>query len=154
MGTFIIHLLSGFITTVCFGMLYDVPKKLLGPAGLAGAAGYIVYFMLLNYFKMTSFFSMTVASFTIGFLGHIFARKLRTPVILFTMPGIIPLVPGATAYNMMRLFIEGNTNSGIGYGTETLLVAGALALGLAMNSALFQILTSRNLFKRGRRFLP
>ncbi|WP_018659983.1 threonine/serine exporter family protein [Allofustis seminis] len=154
MLNFFLQLFSGFITAVGFSILYNVPANLLLYTGIVGGVGFITHYSLATYGHVNSFVSMTVASFLIGMLSQLFARKLRTPVIIFTIPGIIPLVPGAAAYNMMRLFIEGHANTGISYATETLLIGGALALGLALNSAFFQLITTRDFLKKGRRFFP
>lgn len=152
MTELLIQFISSYIVSTAFSILYSVPKKLLPYTGLVGATGYIISYLLLNYLDWTNFIATTIASFIIGLMSQLFAQKLKTPVIIFTMPGIIPLVPGGAAYNMMRAFIEGNADLGISFGTETLLAGGALALGLALNSAIFQLFTNRNILGRNSRF--
>ena len=100
------------------------------------------------------FIATITASFMIAFASQIFARRLKTPVIVFTLPGLIPLVPGGAAYNMMRAFVEGNTELGFQFATTTFLTAGALALGLSINGAFFQLFSSRSLFNRGDQYVP
>jgi len=50
------------------------------------------------------------ASILIGIMGEIFAKKLKNPSTIFTIPGIIPLVLGITAYKTIKALIEGNLN--------------------------------------------
>lgn len=152
MTEFLLQLIAGFITSSAFSILYSVPKKLVPFTGIVGATGYIISFSLLNYLELGNFLSITIASFFIGVLSQLFAQNLKAPIIIFSMPGIIPLVPGGSAYRMMRSFIEGNADLGISFATETLLAAGALALGLALNSAIFQLLTNKNILGRRRPF--
>ena len=151
---FVIHFGSSFITALGFSILYNIPRKTIIPAGITGAIGWTIYFFLTVYFSIEEFLATIIASFFIAFASQIFARKFRTPVIIFTLPGLIPLVPGGLAYNMMRAFVEGNTNLGFEYATDTFLTAGALALGLSINGALFQLFSSRDLFKRGTKYVP
>ncbi|MDN6161779.1 MAG: threonine/serine exporter family protein [Atopostipes sp.] len=151
---FIIHFSSSFITAFGFTILYNIPKKAIVPASITGAIGWTSYFFLTNYLTVIDFISTIIASFFIAFASQIFARKLKTPVIIFTLPGLIPLVPGGSAYNMMRAFVEGNTNLGFQFATNTFLTAGALALGLSINGAFFQLISSQDIFKRGKKYVP
>lgn len=151
---FIIHFGSSFITAFGFTILYNIPKKAIIPASLTGAIGWTSYFFLTNYLNLVDFISTIIASFFIAFASQIFARKLKTPVIIFTLPGLIPLVPGGMAFNMMRAFFEGNSDLGFQFATNTFLTAGALALGLSINGAFFQLISSQNIFKRGKKYVP
>lgn len=150
----LIHFNSSFITAFGFTILYNIPKKAIIPASLTGAIGWTTYFFLTNYLTVLDFISTIIASFFIAFVSQIFARKLKMPVIIFTLPGLIPLVPGGMAYNMMRAFFEGNSDLGFQFATNTFLTAGALALGLSINGVVFQLLSSQNIYKRGKKYVP
>ena len=151
---FLFQFTSSFITALGFSILYNIPRKTIVPAGITGAIGWTTFFFLTNYFGFQDFLATIIASFFIAFASQIFARNYKTPVIIFTLPGLIPLVPGGAAYNMMRAFIEGNSMQGFQYATDTFLTAGALALGLSINGALFQLFSKRDLFKRGTKYVP
>lgn len=151
---FIVHFTASFLTAMGFAVLYNIPRKTMIPAGITGAIGWTSYFFLVNYLGVVDFLATVTASFFIAFASQIFARNFRTPVIIFTLPGLIPLVPGGAAYNMMRAFVEGNMNLGLEYGINTFLTAGALALGLSINGVVFQLFTSRSIFKRGSHYVP
>ncbi|WP_028274647.1 threonine/serine exporter family protein [Atopococcus tabaci] len=151
---FLIQFLSGLIVSLGFGIIYDIPKNNLFYSGLTGAVGWMISFVMIHVFDIHLFISTIAASFFIALFGQIFSRRLKTPVTLFIMPGLIPLVPGGVAFNMMRSFVGGDNASGAQYAIDTFLVAGALALGLALNSAVFQLFSTRNLFRRGRRYIP
>lgn len=150
----LIHFGSSFLTALGFAVLYNIPRKTIVPSGITGAVGWTIYFYLTEYLNLVDFLATIIASFFIAFTAQIFARRVRTPVIIFILPGIIPLVPGGTAYNAMRAFVEGHSELGFQYTTNTFLTAGAIALGLSINGALFQLLSSRDLFRRGRKYVP
>lgn len=61
------------------------------------------------------------------------------PVIIFSVGGIIPLVPGGLAYDAMRRFVENDNNLGIQYGVQALLLSGAIAAGLVLSEVLGQM---------------
>lgn len=151
---FIRHFGASFITAIGFAVLYNIPKRTIIPAGFTGGLGWTVYFFLTTYLSTQGFLATIIASFCIAFASQIFARRLRAPVIVFTLPGLIPLVPGGMAYNMMRAFVEGDTLLGFQFATNTFLTAGALALGLSINGAFFQLISSRNIFNRGSKYVP
>ena len=151
---FIQHFGSSFMTALGFAILYNIPRRTIAPAGLTGAIGWTIYFFLTTYLNVQSVFPTSMASFFIAFASQIFARRLKSPVIVFTLPGLIPLVPGGMAYNMMRAFVEGEMILGFQFATNTFLTAGALALGLSINGAFFQLISSRNIFNRGNKYVP
>lgn len=151
---FIQHFGSSFITALGFAILYNIPRRTIAPAGLTGAIGWTIYFFLTTYLSVQNVLATSMASFFIAFASQIFARRLKSPVIVFTLPGLIPLVPGGMAYNMMRAFVEGEMILGFQFATNTFLTAGALALGLSINGAFFQLISSRNIFNRGNKYVP
>lgn len=146
--------IAAFLTAFGFGVLYNVPTRTLIASGFAGAAGWILYYFLSVQLEMHLFIGSGVAAFVVAFFSQWFARRFRMPVIVFSIPGIIPMVPGGSAYNMMRSFIEGNTELALTYATETFLISGAIALGLSINSGLIQAFSSRKLGTKDKRYLP
>ena len=151
---YITYFLAAFIATIGFGILYNVPTRTIFASSTAGAAGWVIYYYLSFELELDYFVGAGVAAFTVANCSQWFARYYRMPVIVFAIPGIIPLVPGGSAYNMMRAFIEGNSNLAFMFATETFLVSGAIALGLSVNSGLLQVLSSKTLNRRGKRYLP
>lgn len=151
---FFIHFSASFLTALGFAILYNIPRNTIIPAGITGGIGWTLYFYLYNYLTVHDFLATMMAAFSIAFASQIFARRLKTPVIVFTLPGLIPLVPGGSAYNMMRAFVEGEIMLGFEFGINTFLTAGALALGLSINGAFFQLISSRNIFKQGSKYVP
>jgi uncharacterized membrane protein YjjB (DUF3815 family) len=148
------YFIAAYVATLAFGILYNVPTKTLFVSSFGGAFGWILYYFLSSQLDFDLFFGAGVAAFTVAFLSQLNARHFKMPVIVFAIPGIIPLVPGGSAYNMMRAFVEGNSEMALMFATETFLVSGAIALGLSVNSALFQVLSSRTLGRKGKRYVP
>ncbi len=47
-----------------------------------------------------------VGAFMVGIYSEVMARKLKTPAMQFSIPGIFPLVPGITAYYAINSIVE------------------------------------------------
>ena len=65
-------------------------------------------------------------------LARILAITLRTPVTVFLLTGIFPLVPGAGIYYSAYYFIQGNNALALANGISTFKIAVALAVGIAL----------------------
>ncbi|GEL12810.1 hypothetical protein LCO01nite_03590 [Lapidilactobacillus concavus] len=82
-----------------------------------------------------------MGSLVLGIMGLYFARIKKMPAILFNIPGIVPLVPGATAYQAVYEMVLGSVDKAIIYTFRVVLVAGAIAVGFMLTSLLSEILT-------------
>ncbi|WNF37064.1 threonine/serine exporter family protein [Bacillaceae bacterium IKA-2] len=132
----IIELIVCFFATVSFGILFSVPRSTLLYGGGIGMVAWGI-FRTLPEFGLTAIFATSVASITAATVAHLLAKKYRVPATAFTIPGIIPLVPGSKAYYTMIAFVEGNYISGLELGIETMLQAGAIAGGIVFAIAIF-----------------
>lgn len=132
----IIELIVCFFATVSFGILFSVPRNTLLFGGVIGMLAWGI-FRTLPEFGLTAIFATSVASITAATIAHFLAKKHRVPATVFTIPGIIPLVPGSKAYYTMLAFVEGNYIGGLELGIETMLQAGAIAGGIVFAIAVF-----------------
>ncbi len=122
--------LSG-VGTLCFAVLFGVPKKHWWFCALDGAVGWAVYSALLlaQPSKVTA---TLLAALPLAMLARIFAIRRRAPATVFLLCGIFPLVPGAGIYYTAYYFMQGQNELCAATGVETLKVAIALALGMAL----------------------
>lgn len=132
----IIELIVSFFATVSFGILFSVPRNTLLFGGVIGMLAWGI-FRTLPEFGVTAIFATSVASVTAATLAHLLAKKYWVPATAFTIPGIIPLVPGSKAYYTMLAFVEGDYIGGLELGIETMLQAGAIAGGIVFAIAVF-----------------
>ena len=85
---------------------------------------------------------MFLAATVVAVLSELLARWHHQPVIVFLTPGIIPLVPGSTAYLTMLAFVQQDYAEGVVLLVTTVFLAGAVAAGIIITSSIF-----RNLFR-------
>ncbi|GAK09999.1 LOW QUALITY PROTEIN: integral membrane protein [Geomicrobium sp. JCM 19038] len=125
------------IATIAFAIIFNIPYRLLWMIGLIGMLSWSVYSLL----PITGVGPVPAAAVAASsaLISHFAARKKRVPVTTFTIPGIIPLVPGGRAYETMLAFVQGDYIEGLSQGAGTLLQAGAIAGGLAFALSIFSI---------------
>lgn len=142
-----IQLITSFIASAAFGILFNTPKRTLLKCGLSGMLGWITY--TLVGFYLDPLFSTVIATFIVGVISQLFARVCKKPVIIFSVAGIIPLVPGGLAYDAMRKFVENEYNIAVQLAAEAFLISGSIAIGLVLSEVLNQMIT-KLLVKRPR----
>jgi len=119
-------------------VIFNAPIKSLFKCGFAGMIGWVIYVILFEY-SGDSVFASVLASFIIGVISQYFAKRYKTPVIIFNVSGIIPLVPGGLAYDAMRRVVENDYNTAISLAAEAFMISGSIAIGLVLSEVLNQI---------------
>ncbi|MCM3115927.1 threonine/serine exporter family protein [Neobacillus sp. MER 74] len=130
--------ITSFIATGAFGILFNAPKESLIKCGLIGMGGWLIYFLLEDY-SDNAILATLAATIFIAVLSQELAKFYKTPVIIFSVAGIIPLVPGGLAYDAMRNFVENDYYSAITLAAKVFMLAGAIAFGLVFSEVINQI---------------
>ena len=132
-------ILSSFIASFGFGIIFNIHGKKLVAAAFAGMLGSVVYTAMMNQ-GQDEVMSMLLASICFSIFSEVFARICHTPVTTFVICALIPLVPGKGMYMTMQEAVAGNTISALQEGLATLSKAGALALGIIAVSTLTRLI--------------
>ena len=125
-----------------FAILFNVPQRALPFIWLLGALGGITKLLVLHFGGNIILASLAGATL-VGFLSIPAAHSKHAPPLVFSIPAVIPMVPGAFAYRMMLGMIKlaGNTgtesysdvlNSAVSNGLKTLFILLSLAAGVAI----------------------
>ena len=78
------------------------------------------------------FLASLLAVIPLTILTRVFAILQKTPVTVFLLSGIFPLVPGAGIYYTAYYFIQGDNALALSNGVSTFKVAVALAVGISL----------------------
>ena len=76
-------------------------------------------------------------AFAVGLVAVLLAKWKKCPVTLFSVPGLVPLVPGAPAYMVVRRLIDGEYLEAQQMMMRVAIVTVSIALGFLL-STLFQ----------------
>ena len=131
--------LFAFCSTIGFCILFHVPKKHIFPASFVGACGWLTFTYCIAAGN-GSVLGCFAASCTVALLSDLFSRAFRDAATIFIIPGILPLVPGANMYYTMLAILDGDLQKTASIGTETMLMAGAIAVALLMVASVIRLI--------------
>lgn len=135
------QLITSFIAAAGFSIIFNAPKNVLIQCGMVGMLGWFIYtIMTIN--RIDAVVATIAASVLVAILSQIFAKWYRTPIIIFNVSGIIPLVPGGLAYDAMRHFVQNNYDMAIQLAARAIMISGAIALGLVFSEIINQMIRS------------
>ncbi len=134
--------LMAFLGSMGSGLTFNVKGRKLIFTGLSGAAGWLVYLLIYS-FSDSSIFSTFVGAVAVGFYSETAARLMKSPSTVFSIPGILPLVPGITAYEMIQAVTENDMADAMAKMVNTLGGAGAIAFGILLVTAVFRGISKR-----------
>jgi len=133
----LLQAICGFAATVGFAILFNVPRDLLLAVGLVGSAGHLLRIILRGVGA-----SNEVATFAgallVGLFGFYQARRWQFPRLVFTVTGVISMVPGVAAYETVVYFGNDKILDGLQSGVHVALLVGAIALGLGLARILIE----------------
>lgn len=143
-------LLWSAVAAVGFAVMFNVPPRLLPGCALAGGLGHAIRTLAMAWGVPLEGATLLAAT-AVGFLSEWLAKQFQSPRIVFSVPGVIPMVPGVLAYEAMLGVFElaGLINlsndpvanemvSTAVYAIKTGLVLIALALGIIAPNLLFR----------------
>ena len=101
------QIIASYISTIAFGVLTNVPRRVLASSGIIGCFGWLAF-----YYLREAGYSLAIANFCgaviIGCLSIFFSRKKKIPMIIFHIPSLVPLVPGGPSYKAIRELVLGH----------------------------------------------
>ena len=128
---FIMHVICPFVGTVAFAVLFNVPKRFYLCCGCTGAAGWLMYHMVMIYGG-----SAATASFcgtlVVVLLSRILTVIMKCPITIFLVSGIIPLVPGAGIYWTAYYLVTDRPAEAADNGFAAMKAAFAIVLGIVL----------------------
>lgn len=136
------YFLLSFLGSLAPSMIMNTEKRLLLWAGLGGALGYCIPY-ILNVYASFGIAQTFAGALIIGLYSELMAKYKETPATVFSIPGIYPLVPGIAAYQTIQSIVENRIQDAIFYGINTVVKAFAIAFGIMIVSSLFRSIRSK-----------
>ncbi|HVU35028.1 MAG TPA: threonine/serine exporter family protein [Opitutaceae bacterium] len=127
------------IPAVGFGMLFNVPARLLWHCAILGAIGHGLRLLLLHAYVPLELATLVAAS-VVSFIGVWQAQRLHAHPKVFTVAAVIPMIPGVPLFTALiaiqQVYEKGATPErlaqAIDSGLRASVLIAALAIGLAM----------------------
>lgn len=144
----LLQVTGAFLAVVTLSVMFGVPGKFIIYSGLGGAVGWMIY--LIGMYMGTGIVMATfIAALFAALTAHTCARLLKSPVTVFLIPGILPLVPGLGMYRIAYNIVNGDTKQAGFYFLQTMEIAGMIALAIFIMDSAFRMFQDRR-GKRGR----
>ena len=133
-----------------FAILFNVPPRALPACAFMAASSHAFRTWIMQLGIPIEPATLLAATF-VGFLGVFFSRRFHSPTAIFTVPAVIPMVPGTFAFRAMLGILE-ITSLGVFGSTPVLVEAGlnAIKTGLILAALAVGIIAPRLLFRRER----
>lgn len=119
MITILFQILAGFLGTISFAILFEVPRRYYVYCGMIGACGWFIYLLIMQFWvaPVTATF---IASLVLIYLSREASFALKAPVTIFLICGIFCLVPGMGIYNFTYNFFIGDSIKAAQIGVQVL----------------------------------
>lgn len=137
--TEIVQILSGFVGSLGFAILFNIRGKKLFVTALGGLLSWLLFVALSKCITKEAVIYFIVA-WLVSIFAEIMARVLKTPTSTFITTALIPLIPGSSLYYTMSYAFEQNADMFLQKSVYTLQLASALALGIITSTALTRII--------------
>ena len=124
-----IQIIAAFFGSLGFALLFNLRGQWLFFTALGGGLSWCVYLIsgsFISHYERQYF----AAAFFLGIYSELMARKTKSPSTLYLVVGMIPMIPGAALYYMMRNAIQTNFKMFAERGLEAVITGGAIASGI------------------------
>ena len=133
-STEILQIITGFLGSFAFALLFNIRGKKLVFAALGGFLSWML-FVLLKFVTENEPIRYFIVAVLISVYAEILARLLKTPTTTFVISSLIPLIPGGSLYYTMSTMLEGVNDAFLGRAIYTVELTAALALGIVLSGA-------------------
>lgn len=138
---FWVSLVAILVNVTCFGVIFKTPPRALVWSTLTGFMGWLTLVSLSS--TRAAAAGPFLASVMVGTVSLALGRVFRQPSQLYSVPGIVGMLPGFIALNSFRYFASGDQDSGIAFSFKVAITAVSIVFGL---------MTARIPFLVGRRY--
>ena len=136
---YIMQLVTAFIGSWGFAMLFHVRREKLLLASLGGLLAWGVY-LLMGFVSGQDVVRYFFAAVALTVYAETLARVVKCPATLFLITAAIPLVPGGSLYRTMQHFMQNDLEAFSHQALTTVLLAVSIAVGMLFPTSVFQLL--------------
>ena len=136
------HIISQFVPAVFailgLAIIFRVPVSRIPACVVVGALGWLTY-LITDYYMDSPVMGCFFGACMVGLCSAEASRIFKEAMTIFVIPGILCLVPGAKIFYTMEALIRNDIEDMAEIGVQTLMMAGAIAMGLLVMGALIKV---------------
>jgi len=126
-----LRLLAGFLGVLGFALMFNSPWSMALTAATIGMVANTGRLWLVDT-DVPVQVAAAAAALLVGLLAAAVAPRMNVPRVTVSVPAVVIMVPGASAYRAIYYLSNGETTQALAYAVEAGLVVAALAIGLAV----------------------
>ncbi len=131
MNTQIIQLLTAFLGSLGFAILFNLGKKYIIPAAFGGFLCWGAY-ILVDILSAGVFMPSLVSAAVAALYAEIAARFLKVPATVIFVSAIIPLIPGSSLFYTMSYAVSGDGELFSKHGMDTINFVLGITCGISI----------------------
>lgn len=140
MKEWLLPIVSAALGSLSFAMFFGVRSRKLWFSLLGGVLNWGLYLLAMKKMGLPATMAYALGAAAGTLYAEILARIIKTPVTVFVITSVIPMVPGGALYYTMLGLLQGDKATFVDRGLYTLSAAGAMALGIFAATMLFRLL--------------
>lgn len=133
----ILSIFAILVNVACFSVIFKVPPRALLWSSLTGLSGWLTLWALTT--SRAAAGGPFLASVMVGTVSLAFGRIFRQPSQLYSVPGIVAMLPGMMALTSFRYFASGDQDSGVSFIFKVAVTAVSIVFGLMTARIPFQL---------------
>jgi len=131
-ATFALQMVAAFVGTAAFAVLFGVPRRHYAATGLVGMIGWAVYLLVVRHSALGGIGGTFFATIVVFVVSRLMAVVRKTPLTVFLICGIFPLIPGAGVFWTAYYIVSTQGMLARGAGIAAIQVAVAIVLGIVV----------------------
>lgn len=135
---YIIHPLIAMLACIGYAIVCNAPRKEIPFSGMAAFICWLTYQLVLRH-GGSAFMATLLATCAATSFARILSCQRKLPTIVYHLPGILPLVPGAAVYHCITSAMQGNAFDT----TINILTAFKLAGAIGIGSVIVLVLPTK-----------
>ena len=143
---FLIQAVASLIAIITFLIVLNVQRSMLLPGGILGMAIWLLYYILKGPTNVI------IATFIAAIVGSCISQILsiiyKTPVVVFMLAILAPLVPGYISYRTTAFFVTGDYSHAMVNATLVVILALVISIGMASGSVVLKLYHSYQRYQK------
>jgi uncharacterized membrane protein YjjB (DUF3815 family) len=125
-----LRMVASFVGVLGFALMFNSPWRMALGAAVVGMVANTGRLYLVG--EVAPQAAAAGAALLVGLLAAVIAPRLGVPRITVSVPAVVIMVPGVSAYRSVFYLSNGDTTQALAYGVQAGLVVVALSVGLAV----------------------
>lgn len=126
----VLRMVASFVGVLGFALMFNSPWRMALGAAVVGMVANTGRLYLVE--DVAPQAAAAAAALLVGLLAAVIAPRLGVPRITVSVPAVVIMVPGVSAYRAVFYLSNGDTTEALAYGVQAGLVVVALSVGLAV----------------------